>query len=102
MSDTLQITIGLIALAGVYFLSRKVHVWRMQRAYKAVLSDLEKKKAFDPASAITLPYARPGFFRMGTRDYRPKAVEYLIQTGVAGMTENGEYYLLNHKGKPGT
>ena len=94
MSDTLQIIVGLIVLVGVYFFSRKVHVWRMQRAYKTVLSDLEKKRAFNPASAVNLPYAKTGLFKIGTRDYRPKAIQYMTQTGVAAMTESGNFYLL--------
>ncbi len=100
MSDTVQIIVGLIVLVGVYLLSRKVHVWRMQRAYKTVLSDLEQKKAFNPASAVHLPYAKTGLFKIGTRDYRPKAIQYMTQTGIAAMTENGNFYLLNRNGIP--
>ena len=94
MSDTIQIIVGLILLVCVYFLSRKVHVWRMQRAYKTVLSDLEHQKAFDPSSAVNLPYAKTNLFRIGTRDYRPKAIEYMTQTGIAAMTESGKFYLV--------
>ena len=98
MSDTVQITVGLIVLVGVYFFSRKVHVWRMQRAYKTVLSDLEQKRAFDPESAVDLPYAKTGLFQMGTRDYRPKAIQYIVETGVGAMTESGKFYLLKPNG----
>lgn len=100
MSDTLQIIVGLIVLVGVYFFSRRVHVWRMQRAYKTVLSDLQQKRAFDPDSAAILPYVKTGLFQMGTRDYRPKAIEYMVQTGVAAMTESGKFYLLKRDGIP--
>ena len=98
MSESTQIIIGLIVLAGVYMLTRRVHAWQMRRAYKNVLKDLEQKEAFDPSSAVELPYANVGLFRMGTRDYRPKAVQYMTQAGIAVMTADGRYYLREREG----
>ena len=97
MSDGTQIIVGVILLIGVYMLTRRVHAWKMRRAYGNVLKDLEQKEAFDPLSAVELPYAKVGLFRMGTRDYRPKAVQYMTQTGVAVMTVDGRYYLRKDK-----
>lgn len=98
MSESTQIIVGVIVLIGVYLLTRKVHAWQMRRAYTTVLKDLEQKGAFDPSSAVELPYAKAGIFRMGTRDYRPKAVQYMTQTGVAVMTADGRYYLRERNG----
>jgi len=98
MSENMQIIVGVILLIGVYLLTRKFHAWQMRRAYTTVLKDLEQKEAFDPSSAVELPYAKVGIFRMGTRDYRPKAVKYMTETGIAVMTVDGRYYLRERKG----
>ena len=98
MSENAQIFIGIIVLIIVYILTRKVHAWQMRRAYVKVLKDLEQQEAFDHASAVELPYANVGLFRLGTRDYRPKVVKYMTQTGVAVMTPEGRYYLRERQG----
>ena len=77
MSETTQIVVGVIVLIVVYILTRQFHAWQMRRAYTTVLKDLRQKEAFDPSSAVELPYAKVRIFRVGTRDYRPKAVQYL-------------------------
>ena len=100
MSEGTQIIVGVILLIGVYMLTRRFHAWQMRRAYGNVLKDLEQKEAFNPSSAVELPYAKAGLFRMGTRDYRPKAVQYMTQTGVAVMTVDGKYYLRERNAKP--
>ncbi|MBL7225175.1 MAG: hypothetical protein ISS59_03490 [Desulfobacteraceae bacterium] len=98
MSEGTQIIVGVILLIGVYILTRQFHAWQMRRAYTTVLKDLEQREAFDPSSAVELPYAKVGIFRMGIRDYRPKAVQYMTQTGVAAMTADGKYYLRERNG----
>ena len=45
MSDGTQIIVGVILLIGVYMLTRRVHAWKMRRAYGNVLKDLEQKEA---------------------------------------------------------
>jgi len=101
MSENMQIIVGVILLIGVYLLTRKFHAWQMRRAYTTVLKDLEQKgRPFDPSSAVELPYAKVGIFRMGTRDYRPKAVKYMTETGIAVMTVDGKYYLRERNANP--
>jgi hypothetical protein len=55
--------------------------------------DLDFKKAYGPESAIDLPYAKSNLFRIGLRDFRPKAVAALVQGGVVAQTAGGKYYL---------
>jgi hypothetical protein len=98
MTESTQIIVGVILLIGVYLLTRRFHAWQMRRAYANVTKDLEQKEAFDHSSAVELPYAKVGLFRMGTRDYRPKAIQYMTQTGVAVMTSDGRYYLRERGG----
>jgi hypothetical protein len=93
MTETGQIIVGIFFLVLVYLFSRRVHGWRMKRALDFILKDLEKMGAVDHAAAVRLPYATSMFFRMGTRDYRPKALEYLVSNNIVGMTGDGKYYL---------
>jgi len=97
MSETSQIILLICLLIIVYVLTRKVHTWRIKRAYIYIIKDLEQQGAIDPTSAIELPYAKTGVFRFGMRDFRPKAIEYLIVSNIIGMTESGRYYLKDKK-----
>lgn len=97
MSETGRIILLIFILVIVYILTRKVHAWKIKRAYIYIIKDLEQQEAVDPSSAVELPYAKIGVFRFGMRDYRPKAIEYLIVSNIIGRTENGRYYLKNRK-----
>ena len=93
MSETTQIIIGLCVLIIVYILTRKFHAWKMKKTYLSIVRDLEQKGALDPTLAIELPYAKQAMFRFGARDYRPKALEYLVASNIVGVTDKGHYYL---------
>ena len=93
MSETGRIIFAICILIAVYILTRKFHAWRMRQTYILIVKDLEQKGAIDPSSAIELPYAKKAIFRIGIRDYRPKAVEYMVVSNIIGMTDSGKYYL---------
>jgi hypothetical protein len=93
MSETVQIIIGIILLVGVYILTQMVVGWRIKRAARGVVRDLDFKKAYAPESAIELPYAKSNLFRIGLRDFRPKSVAALVQAGVVAQTAAGKYFL---------
>jgi len=93
MSETVRIILLLAVLVLVYILTRKYHLWRIKRTYAFIMSDLASKGALDGETAVNLPYAKSSLLSMGTRDYRPKALEYLVAANIVGMTENGRYYL---------
>ena len=97
MDESIKTVIALIALVLVYLLSRKVHAWRMMRAYHRILRDLDGKGAVDEATAVDLPYAKMRIFRVGMRDYRPKAMAFLVSNQMVGMTGSGKYYLKERK-----
>jgi hypothetical protein len=65
----------------------------MRQAYLSTVKDLERNGAFDPHSAIELPYAKKSLFQIGVRDHRPKTIEYMIANNIIGMTDSGKYYL---------
>jgi hypothetical protein len=93
MSETAQIIIGIILLIAVYLFTQMVVGFRIKRAARGVVRDLDFKKAYSPESAIELPYAKSNLFRIGLRDFRPKAVSALVQGGVLGQTAAGRYFL---------
>jgi len=93
MSETGRTLFAICILIVVYILTRKFHAWRMRQASLSIVKDLEKNRALDPSSAIELPYAKKGMFRIGMRDYRPKAIQYMIANNIIGMTDSGKYYL---------
>jgi hypothetical protein len=95
VSETGEIVFALCLLIVVYVLTRKFHMWRIKNTYMSIIKDLENKKALDPPSAVELPYSQTPLWRLGTRDYRPKALQYLISSRVVGMTDSGKYYLKN-------
>jgi hypothetical protein len=93
MSEFNQIIIAICLLIAVYMLTRKVNAWRIKRAYMSIIKDLEKREAFDETSAIPLPYANQSIFRVGVRDFRPKALQFLVASDIVAVTQAGKYFL---------
>jgi hypothetical protein len=93
MSESLQIVLGLAFVLFAFVVSRFVIAWQLQRASRSIIRDLQSGQARDPLSALDLPYAKPDYLRIGMRDYRRKALEYMINDGVVAKTESGRYYL---------
>ena len=94
MNETVEIIVGIGVLVAVYILTRHFHSWRFSRTYVLIINDLKKGGALNPASAVELPYAKKSMLRIGTRDYRPKALEHLTMKQIIGMTDSGRYYLI--------
>jgi len=94
MSETVQIIIGIVLLVGVYILTQVAVGMRIKRAARGIVRDLDRRKAHDPATAVELPYAKPNLLRIGLRDFRPKALNALMQGHILSQTPEGKYYLL--------
>ena len=94
MNETVEIIVGIGVLVAVYILTRHFHSWRYSRTYVLIINDLKERGALNPASAVELPYAKKSMLRIGTRDYRPKALEHLAMKQIIGMTDSGRYYLI--------
>jgi len=90
MSETGRTIFAICILIAVYILTRKFHAWRIRRTYVLIVKDLEKNGALTPSSAIELRYAKKGIFRIGIRDYQPKAMQYMIGNNI-GVTGSGKY-----------
>ena len=94
MNETVEIIVGIGVLVAVYILTRHFHSWRYSRTYVLIINDLKKRGAVNPAAAVELPYAKKSMLRIGTRDYRPKALEHLTMKQIIGMTDSGRYFLI--------
>ena len=94
MSETFQIALGIGFLLCLIILSRRFMAWRIRRAFFMIVEDLKQREAFNPQSAVDLPYAKSRLFRVGLRDYRPMAMKQLIIEDVVGLTPEGKYYLI--------
>ena len=92
MSNLKTILFILIAI-GALILAIRLAIWQMKRACDFIIGDLKAKKAFDPSSAVALPYCRDRMFRIGLRDYRPRALKELIKHDIIRGQEKGKYYL---------
>ncbi len=95
MSETFQIILGFFILMVVFLLTRWGTVMKIQSTCRSVIKDLENRGAFGPDTAVALPYDRSHPFKIGVRDYRPKALESLIQSNIVIKTNGGRYYLAN-------
>jgi len=93
MSETMKIILTVLILIGVLIITLHIAGWKMKRAGDFILRDLKQKKAFDPASAVELPYAKSSLFHIGLRDYRPKALNALVENGTIQALVGGRYYL---------
>jgi len=93
MSETVKTIFMFLLLFGVLIIVLRITGWKMKKAADAIVEDLNKQSALDPASAVELPYSKADFFHLGLRDYRPKALAALVGQDVVRVLENGKYYL---------
>lgn len=93
MTEAFQIILGIILLILFFLLAKSVQSIKIRRACVMIINDLKQQGALDPSSAVTLPYTTTNFFRIGLRDYRPKAVNTLVMSGIVGTTEEAKFYL---------
>jgi hypothetical protein len=97
MREAIQIILMILILVCVYGLTRWVNTWRIRRAYAFIIQDLHGREAFDPDRAVDLPYARMRILRVGLRDFRPRAMGFLISGDIVGKTVDDRYYLKNRE-----
>lgn len=93
MHDAMQITLGILFLILVFILTRYGITWRIKRAGGRIVNDLERLGAQGPDSAVELPYMKQQLIKIGMRDFKPTAMQSLVEAGIVGMTASGKYYL---------
>jgi len=62
-----------------------------------IIAEMEEARAFKEAKAIKLQDERKNFFRVGTGNIRPKALNLLIADKIVIKTGSGKYYLDKEK-----
>lgn len=67
--------------------------WGIRRVCFKIIAELEDEKAFSASRAISLQDERKNFFRVGTGNLRPRAINLLIQDGILVKTGGGKYFL---------
>jgi hypothetical protein len=93
MPETIKIVLMILFVLGALFLTLRITAWKMKKACDLIIRDLKVKKAFAPASAVDLPYAKNRLINIGLRDYRPSALDELIKEDVVRILEGERYYL---------
>ena len=93
MADAMQITLGILFLILVFILTRYGITWRIKRAGRRIINDLERLGALTSESAVELPYMKQQLIKIGMRDFKPTAMQSLVEAGIVGMTGSGKYYL---------
>jgi hypothetical protein len=93
MAEFLKIISVILFVLGGLFVVLYITGWKMKKAGEFIMKDLREKKAFDPASAVELSYAKGSLLNFGLRDYRPQALQELLKQGVVQIEEEGRYFL---------
>lgn len=93
MTDFIQVVVALACLVAVFVGTRYIVTWRFRKAALSIIQDLEKTGAGSEATAAELPYGKANLLKIGMRDYRHKALEYMVAEGVVGQSPDGKYFL---------
>jgi len=93
MTDAAQVAVALICLVAVFVVTRYIVTWRFRNAAVSIIHQLETAGAVSEGTAIDLPYGKVNFLKLGMRDYRHKALEYMTAEGVIGRSQDGKYFL---------
>jgi hypothetical protein len=99
MPESTQIILGMLALLIVLILAMLGTGWWTKKICLAIMRELETKGAVNEAKAVALQYDKSEYFKIGYRDYRPKALEMLVISEAVCRTEDGRYYLNQEKAK---
>lgn len=97
MPESMQIIISVVIILIVCILAMLGTGWWTKRVCLKIIKELETKGAINTTTAVSLPYANSTLFKIGYRDYRPKALESLILSEVACKTSSSQYYLNKEK-----
>jgi hypothetical protein len=93
MSENVKLILLILLTFAAFLVSRRFAGWRVSKAAGYIIQDLKAKRAFDPGSAVELPYCVKRMFRFGLKDYRPMAMEQLVKLDVVRVLSGGKYYL---------
>jgi len=89
----LQILLLIVAFIVFVVLAIYAGGLGVRRMCFKIIAEMEEARAFSAAKAIKLQEERKNFFRVGTGNIRPKALNILIADKIVVKTGNGKYYL---------
>ena len=97
MSIYLQIILLVAAFIVFVFVAMYFTGLGLQRMCFKLIAEMEEAGAFKASKAIKLQDERKNFFRVGTGNLRPKALNLLIADKLVVKTPDGKYYLDKEK-----
>ena len=89
----LQIFLFFVAFIVFVVLAMYAGGLGVRRMCFKIIAEMEEARAFSVAKAIKLQEERKNFFRVGTGNIRPKALNILIADKIVVKNGNGKYYL---------
>jgi hypothetical protein len=89
----LQILLLFVAFIVFVVLAMYAGGLGVRRMCFKIIAEMEEARAFSAAKAIKLQKERKNFFRVGTGNIRPKALNILITDKIVIKTGSGKYYL---------
>ncbi len=89
----LQILVLIFGFIAFVFLAMLFAGWGVRRVCFKIIAELEEANALKVSRAVRLQDERKNFFRVGTGNLRPRAINFLINEGLLVKTGDGKYYL---------
>jgi hypothetical protein len=93
----LQIILLVAILIAIVFTFLYMGGLAVQKTCLKIIAEMEEARAFKESRAMEIQDERKNFFRVGTKNIRPKALNLLIADGLVIKTNNGKYYLAKEK-----
>jgi hypothetical protein len=93
----LQILLLVVVFIAIIVLFLYVGGVAVQKTCLKIIAEMEEARAFKEARSMEIQDERKNFFRVGTGNIRPKALNLLIADGLVIKTNNGKYYLDKEK-----
>ncbi len=97
MPAYIQIFLFIIGFVLFVFLALYLGGLGIRRLCFKIIAEMEGARAFSESKAVPMQEDRQNFFRVGTKNLRPRALNVLISEGLVIKTKNGRYYLDKEK-----
>jgi hypothetical protein len=95
--DIMPVVFQILVLAAVFvaivFLFLYMGGLAVRKACFNIIAEMEEARADKEGRAIKIQDERKNFFRVGTKNIRPKALKLLMDDGLVIKANNGKYYL---------
>jgi len=93
----IQILLFVVGFVLFVFLALYLGGLGIRRLCFKIIAEMEESRAFSEARSVPMQEDRQNFFRVGTKNMRPRALNVLISEGIVIKATNGRYYLDKEK-----